>query len=53
MPKKKDPPLTPEEQKRRFEATARRVGAHGSAKEFRQTLGRVLSAKVKPKPCKP
>ena len=45
MPKKKAPPLTPEEQRKRFEALARQAGAQGSAKQFKETLGRVLTAK--------
>ncbi len=41
MPKRKTPELTPAEQKKRFEALARQVGARQSAEEFKKTLRRI------------
>lgn len=43
MPKRKEPELTPAEQKKRFEALAREVGAQGSPEQFKNTLKRVLA----------
>lgn len=43
MPKKKGPPLSAEEQKRRFEALAREVGARQSAEEFKKNIRRVAT----------
>jgi hypothetical protein len=43
MPKKKDPPLSAAEQRRRFEALARQVGARQSAEELRKTLRKVAT----------
>jgi len=48
MPKKKQPPLTPQEQRRRFEALARQAGASASSKELRDAIERV----ARPKPAK-
>lgn len=44
MPKKKEAPLDPKEQKRRFEELAREAGASASAKDFRDALKRVVEA---------
>jgi hypothetical protein len=44
MPKKKDPPLSAAEQKRRFEALAREVGARQSAEELRKNLRQVATS---------
>ena len=41
MPKRKEPELTPDEQKKRFEALARQVGARQSAEEFKNSLRRI------------
>jgi hypothetical protein len=45
MPKKKEPPLTPKEQRRRFEELARESGASSSPKELREVLGRIAHPK--------
>jgi hypothetical protein len=46
MPKRKEPPLSPEEQKKRFEDAARRLsGAPPSREEFRELVARILLAK--------
>lgn len=41
MPKRKEPELTPAEQKKRFEELARQAGASASPKQFREVLGRI------------
>ena len=43
MPKRKEPELTPAEQKKRFEALAREVGASKSSEEFKKLLKTTLS----------
>jgi len=43
MPKKKALPLTSEEQRKRFEALAREVGARPSSEEFKKVLRITLS----------
>jgi hypothetical protein len=48
MPKRKEPELTAAEQKKRFEALAREVGARQSTDEFRKTLGRIAGPRGKP-----
>lgn len=48
MPKKKEPPLSAEEQRRRFEALARQSGANASSKEVKDMLER-LAKRQKPK----
>jgi len=48
MPKKKDPPLSAAEQRRRFEALAREVGARQSPEDFKKTLKSTLEKKRKP-----
>jgi hypothetical protein len=52
MPKKKDPPLSAAEQRRRFEELARDVGARQSPEQFKRTLKSavILRRKDKPKP---
>jgi hypothetical protein len=46
MPKRKEPPLSPEEQKKRFEAAARRLdGTPPSREEFRKLVARISLAK--------
>lgn len=50
MPKRKAPELTPAEQKKRFEALAREVGAQQSAESFKRTLKATLSPQRKGKP---
>jgi hypothetical protein len=52
MPKKKEPPLSPTEQRRRFEELARKSGAKASTKELRDALRRVAGATAE-KPKKP
>jgi hypothetical protein len=47
MPKKKEPPLSAEEQRKRFEELAREVGAHGSARDLKKTIGRIAMSKRK------
>jgi hypothetical protein len=47
MPKKKDPPLSAAEQRRRFEALARDVGAQGSAKQVKETLQQIARRKIR------
>jgi hypothetical protein len=44
MPKKKEPPLSPAEQKKRFEALAREVGARQSAEQFKKNLRKIAGA---------
>jgi hypothetical protein len=41
MPKKKEPPLSASEQRRRFEALARETGARQSSQDLKKTLGRI------------
>jgi hypothetical protein len=41
MPKRKTPELSPAEQKKRFEALAREVGARQTPEQFKKTLRRV------------
>lgn len=41
MPKRKEPTLSDAEQRKRFEALARKSGATASTKEFRDTLRRI------------
>jgi hypothetical protein len=41
MPKKKEPPLSAEEQRKRFEELARKSGASTSSKDLRGLLERV------------
>lgn len=48
MPKRKEPELTPAEQKKRFEALAREVGANQSADQFKKNLRRLAGATSKP-----
>jgi hypothetical protein len=48
VPKKKEPPLTPEEQRKRFEQLAKETGASRSTENFRRMLGSVLKPKKKP-----
>jgi hypothetical protein len=45
MPKRKEPPLSPEEQKKRFEEAARQLGGLPSREEFRKLVGRISLAK--------
>jgi hypothetical protein len=45
MPKKKEPPLSPNEQRRRFEALARQAGASASSKQLREMLGRIAKSR--------
>lgn len=52
MPKKKDPPLSAAEQRRRFEALARQVGAQQSAEELKKTLRRVAAGPTGRQPIK-
>jgi hypothetical protein len=53
MPKKKEPPLTPEEQRKRFEELARQAGASSSPKEdVRKALERIARQKPKDPPKK-
>lgn len=47
MPKKKDPPLSPEEQRKRFEQMAKRVGAHGSQGDLKKIVERIAKVKKK------
>lgn len=49
MPKRKEPELTPEEQKKRFEALAQAVGARQTSAEFKKTLGKLRMATKPPK----
>lgn len=49
MPKRKEPELTPAEQKKRFEELAREVGAKHSSEQFRKTLKETLSMQRKGK----
>ena len=44
MPKKKEPPLSAEEQRKRFEELARESGARTSSKDLRGTLKRVAKS---------
>ena len=44
MPKKKDPPLSVAEQRRRFEELARKSGASASSKNFRHLIERVAKS---------
>ena len=44
MPKRKEPELTPAEQKKRFEELARKVGARKSSEEFKKALRVTLTA---------
>jgi hypothetical protein len=49
MPKKKEPPLSAEEQRKRFEEMRRQVGAQGaSPTKVRETIVRVLPRAKKP-----
>ena len=52
MPKRKEPELTPEEQKKRFEALAREVGAKQSSEQFKRTLKSAMDLRRKDKPRK-
>ena len=45
MPKRKEPELTPAEQKKRFEALAREVGAKQSPETFKKTLRKMALAR--------
>jgi hypothetical protein len=47
MPKRKQPPLSPDEQKKRFEDAASRLGGLPSREEFRKLVGRISLAKGK------
>jgi hypothetical protein len=47
MPKKKGPPLSAQEQKRRFEALARQLGAQKSDTEFKEALRGMRLRKAK------
>lgn len=47
MPKKKEPPLSAAEQRKRFEALAREVGAHQSTGTLKRVLGRVAPIRAK------
>jgi len=40
MPKKKDPPLSAAEQRKRFEALAREIGANTSKADLKKAVGR-------------
>ena len=44
MPKRKEPELTPEEQKKSFEALVRAMGARQSADGFKKNLRRIVGA---------
>lgn len=48
MPRKKDPPLSSAEQKKRFEALARDAGARQTTEEFKKTVGRIGVVRAKP-----
>jgi hypothetical protein len=50
MPKRKAPELTPAEQKKRFEALAREVGADASSNDFKRALRGVAKAGTQKKP---
>lgn len=45
MPRKKDPPLSPAEQRKRLEELARQVGATASAGDIKKTLSRISRLK--------
>jgi hypothetical protein len=44
MPKKKEPPLSAEEQRKRFEELARESGARTSSKDMREALKRAAQS---------
>ncbi len=44
MPRKKEPPLSAAEQRKRFEALARETGAGTSKKELKEALERVAKS---------
>ena len=50
MPKKKQPELSPAEQKKRFEALAREVGAKQSPDQFKRTLKSAMDLRRTGKP---
>lgn len=50
MPRKKQPDLDPDEQKKRFEALARQTGASASAEQFREAVKRIAKARLGKKP---
>jgi hypothetical protein len=52
MPKKKAPPLTPAEQRKRLEELARQAGAAASSKDLRETVRRIARAGDKTAPKK-
>jgi len=45
MPKKKTPPLSSEEQRKRFEEAARRLGGLPTVEQFKRLVGRIAVAK--------
>lgn len=45
MPRKKEPPLSGAEQRRRFEQLAREAGAQGSTADFKRIVGRIARPK--------
>jgi hypothetical protein len=47
MPKKKQPDLTSDEQKRRFEELSRQVGATTSEEDLRKTVRRIARTEGK------
>jgi hypothetical protein len=54
MPRKKDPPLSAEEQKKRFEALARDIGSHPPKPEqLKRLIGRIASGKRASQPKSP
>ena len=50
MPKKKQPELTPAEQKKRFEALAREMEAEASGRDLKRVLRGIAKAGVQKKP---
>jgi hypothetical protein len=50
MPKRKAPELSPAEQKKRFEALARQVGARQTSEQFKRTLKSAMDLRRKGKP---
>jgi hypothetical protein len=49
MPKRKEPELTPAEQKKRFEKLAREVGAGQTSEQFKRTLRSSMDLRRKDK----
>ena len=45
MPKRKEPPLPPKEQFKRFVETAREIGVDESGKEFERAFKKIASTK--------